>query len=673
MSTLSKRKLYITSGDYEDFILKKKIKREIDYSKIYVELNEAENELFKLLIEYTKSSNLKTIVRVAGGWVRDKILRSIYLNSAKNKDSCVDNDEEQASKFKKDIDIALDNISGKDFAIGFNRWLQSNHNYPAHNVGIINRDPDKSKHLETATLAWNEISIDFVGLRSETYTLESRIPIITLGTAEEDAFRRDFTINSMFYNLNERKIEDFTCKGIEDLYNGIIRTPLDPMKTFIDDPLRALRAFRFTSRLHFRVDEELLSACKDKSIHDALQAKISRERVGTEVHEMISNKYTGNPAIGLRLIINSNLVDSVFKFPDNEVIYSFINDSEYRSFSNFGDWYSPGPYLVELTHRIIEILTSNNLSGFLNNSFDYKKLDIIRKLLYIDQESNWGVSTYFSFLLPLFHHYYKNEKNKEIPLVKYIISNSLKLSNKIANSVMQLFDSLLKIIHRVVKLDSLNELANSTLAENNNRDKLKVDVYSKDFLKSIGDSFFPEIWNFYCNYFKCCLEKWSLTNIHAYSEYKRDQQSCKFLQRRVELGIFVYFTGNLWLEMLIALFSLDIICNKRSSTHNIRCWSDSELLESLNFHPYMELIKEILEIKMANFYNFRNPVDGKIIQKHFPELQKGPKYKFIINLSLLWFLAFSQEPETPNTTEVAKCMEFITENFKEVILDSKPI
>ncbi|KAH8584974.1 Cca1p [Cryptosporidium sp. chipmunk genotype I] len=673
MPTLSKRKLYITSGDYEDFVLEKKIKKEIDYSKIYIELNEVEDELFKLLIEYTKFSNLKTTVRVAGGWVRDKILRFIYLNSTKNKDCVMDDSKKPASILKKDIDIALDDISGKEFALGFNRWLQTHHNYPIHKVGIINRDPDKSKHLETATLAWNEISIDFVGLRSETYTLESRIPIISLGTAKEDAFRRDFTINSMFYNLNERKIEDLTCKGIEDLYNGVIRTPLDPMKTFLDDPLRALRAFRFTSRLHFRVDEKLLSACKNKSIHDALQTKISRERVGSEVHEMISNKHTGNPAIGLRLIVNSNLVDSVFKFPENEVIYSFINNSEYHRFSDFGDWCFQGPYLVELTHRIIEMLTTKNISSFLNNSFDPKKLNIIRELLNVDHESNWGVSTYFSFLLPLFHHYYKNEKNKEIPLIKYILSNSLKLSNKIAISVMQLFDSLLKIIHRVVKLDSLNELANSTLSVNQNKDKLKVDFYSEDFLKSIGDSFSPDIWTFYCSYFKCYLEKWSLTDAHTSNEYDQDHKNCQFLQRRVEIGIFVYYTGNLWLEMLIALFSLDIVHNKRLNTHNIGCWSDTELLDSLNFHPYMELIKQILEIRMATFYNFRNPVDGKVIYKHFPELQKGPKYKFIINLSLLWFMAFSQDPETPTYAEVNKCMEFITENFKKTILESNSI
>ncbi|MCP4483747.1 MAG: CCA tRNA nucleotidyltransferase [Flavobacteriaceae bacterium] len=72
-----------------------------------------------------------------------------------------------------------------------------------------------------------------------------------MGTPKEDAFRRDFTVNSLFFNINTEKIEDFTSKGLEDMQNKIMRTPLDPYQTFIDDPLRILRGFRFASRLDF--------------------------------------------------------------------------------------------------------------------------------------------------------------------------------------------------------------------------------------------------------------------------------------------------------------------------------------------------------------------------------------------------------------------------------------
>lgn len=104
-------------------------------------------------------------------------------------------------------------------------------------MGVIQANPDQSKHLETATLRLHGLPIDLVHLRSEKYTEESRIPTIEVGTPEEDARRRDFTINSLFYNINLQKVEDLTGTGLEDLRNGIIRTPLDPQITFSDGVL----------------------------------------------------------------------------------------------------------------------------------------------------------------------------------------------------------------------------------------------------------------------------------------------------------------------------------------------------------------------------------------------------------------------------------------------------
>jgi len=71
--------------------------------------------------------------------------------------------------------------------------------------------------------------IDLVNLRSETYSDISRVPTIEIGTPEQDALRRDLTINSMFYNINENKVEDYTGKGLDDLKNKILRTPLEPL------------------------------------------------------------------------------------------------------------------------------------------------------------------------------------------------------------------------------------------------------------------------------------------------------------------------------------------------------------------------------------------------------------------------------------------------------------
>jgi Poly A polymerase head domain len=128
-------------------------------------------------------------------------------------------------------------------------------------IVLVKANPSKSKHLETCNCSFCGFSIDFVNLRAETYTKDSRIPNkITFGTPLQDAQRRDCTINSMFYNISTESVEDLTGMGLVDLQNGIIRTPLDPDTTFDDDPLRVLRAVRFAARFDFTLDENLANS-----------------------------------------------------------------------------------------------------------------------------------------------------------------------------------------------------------------------------------------------------------------------------------------------------------------------------------------------------------------------------------------------------------------------------
>lgn len=87
---------------------------------------------------------------------------------------------------------------------------------------------------------------------------------------------RDLTINSLFYNINTGTVEDYTGKGTSDLRLGLVRTPLPPCETLLDDPLRILRAIRFASRLGFRVDPELVGAGRDPRVHQALGNKVCR-------------------------------------------------------------------------------------------------------------------------------------------------------------------------------------------------------------------------------------------------------------------------------------------------------------------------------------------------------------------------------------------------------------
>lgn len=114
-------------------------------------------------------------------------------------------------KESQDIDIALDDMYGEEFAKLLNEKL---HPDGSKKFGVIKSNSEKSKHLETATLRVHGLMIDLVNLRCEKYTEDSRVPTIDIGTPEEDAYRRDLTINSLFYNINSGKVEDFTKRGI---------------------------------------------------------------------------------------------------------------------------------------------------------------------------------------------------------------------------------------------------------------------------------------------------------------------------------------------------------------------------------------------------------------------------------------------------------------------------
>lgn len=247
-----------------------------------IEFSDTEQKLFKLIKEYAISLNAKVVPRLAGGFVRDRILG---IKSS-------------------DIDIAIENISGLAFAIGLSESLKD---HPT--VHKISANPDKSKHLETAVLTIFGFSIDFVHLRTETYS-DSRIPIIIAGTPKQDAERRDITINSIFYNLITDEIEDFTGRGLEDLKNKVIDTPIDPKITLFDDPLRIIRIFRFKSKFGFEISERVYDAIKDQKVKEALKNKVSKERNLIEIEKMLCYK---NGEVGLIEMIANGYVEAVFK------------------------------------------------------------------------------------------------------------------------------------------------------------------------------------------------------------------------------------------------------------------------------------------------------------------------------------------------------------------------
>lgn len=256
-----------------------------------IKLTHEEENLFNILRNCIAKNNMTTVLRVAGGWVRDKLL----------------------GKESHDIDIALDNISGQAFANILNAYLNEI-GEKTRAIAVIQANPDQSKHLETANVRVLNKEIDFVNLRSETYT-NTRIPEIKIGTPLEDALRRDFTINSLFYNINSNKIEDYTTRGIHDLKNGILRTPITPFITFKDDPLRVLRAIRFCSRFNFKLCKDLIAASHNNSIKNELNVKISKERIYKECDGMYGHS-TSRPFLGFLLMYRLNILDVVLNLSE---------------------------------------------------------------------------------------------------------------------------------------------------------------------------------------------------------------------------------------------------------------------------------------------------------------------------------------------------------------------
>ncbi|KAJ2484447.1 CCA tRNA nucleotidyltransferase, mitochondrial [Coemansia sp. RSA 2320] len=264
-----------------------------------IQLTDTEREICELLVgvvedihQGKQASQPKLELRIAGGWVRDKLLG---LES-------------------HDIDIAIDHMSGYELAQHVNRYL-SERGQAVSSIAKISQNPERSKHLETATTSVLGQLVDFVNLRSEIYNANSRIPEIAFGTAEEDAQRRDITINALFYNIHTRQVEDYTGRGMEDLRQGVVRTPLEPFKTFSDDPLRVLRVVRFASRFEYLIDEETAAAIMRPEIRRDLDAKISRERVGVELEKMAGGPH---PLLSIQLILRFGLYESIFRTPPRD-------------------------------------------------------------------------------------------------------------------------------------------------------------------------------------------------------------------------------------------------------------------------------------------------------------------------------------------------------------------
>lgn len=227
------------------------------------------NPIFKTLSLIADKNN--TDAYVIGGFVRDLFL----------------------SRSSKDIDIVVVG-SGIEYAEAVGRKLNTK-------VAVF-------KSFGTANIKYNDLEIEFVGARKESYRADSRKPIVEDGSLKDDQLRRDFTINALAINLNAENFGELIdpFQGIQDIEQKIIRTPLDPEITFSDDPLRMMRAIRFASQLNFTIDDKAIEAIKSQKKRISI---VSKERITDEINKII---LSAKPSIGFKLLFDTGLLQLIF-------------------------------------------------------------------------------------------------------------------------------------------------------------------------------------------------------------------------------------------------------------------------------------------------------------------------------------------------------------------------
>ena len=229
-----------------------------------------ERKIFELISLTAKELDCPTYV--VGGYVRDRIL----------------------GRESKDMDIVCVG-SGIRLAEALAAKLR-----PIPRIVVYRR-------FGTAMLKHQDLEIEFVGARKESYQHDSRKPIVEEGSLEDDQNRRDFTINAMAVSLNE---EDFghiidPFGGIHDIERKNIETPLEPGKTFSDDPLRMMRAIRFAAQLNFKIHKHTLEGIEKYRFRIGI---VSNERITTELNKIL---LSDKPSIGFKLLFDTKLLDLI--------------------------------------------------------------------------------------------------------------------------------------------------------------------------------------------------------------------------------------------------------------------------------------------------------------------------------------------------------------------------
>jgi tRNA nucleotidyltransferase (CCA-adding enzyme) len=215
-------------------------------------------------------------VYVVGGYVRD-----FYLDRIKE---------------TEELDIDFVTIgSGIDLAKKVSKKLE------ADNLTVY-------KQFGTAHVKHDNMDLEFVGARKESYRNNSRKPVVEDGSLEDDQLRRDFTINALSWSLNKENYGQLLdpFDGVQDLKKQLIRTPVDPLRTFNDDPLRMMRAIRFATELQFKIEPQTYEAIEKMAGRIEI---ISQERITEELNKIIM---APKPSLGFAMLFKTGLLHQFF-------------------------------------------------------------------------------------------------------------------------------------------------------------------------------------------------------------------------------------------------------------------------------------------------------------------------------------------------------------------------
>lgn len=242
------------------------------FFKMIINLTQNKNfKLFKLISEV--AGNKGQSVYIVGGFVRDLLMKR---------------------QSPTDIDFVTEQ-SGIDLAKAVAESIN-----PNTKVSIF-------KTYGTAMFKYQNLDLEFVGARKESYSEDSRKPAVETGSLEDDQKRRDFTINALAISLNKENFGELIdpFSGREDMQNQILRTPLEPSQTYSDDPLRMMRAIRFASTLNFSIESSSFEAIKQEAERIKI---VSIERIMVEFNKIMMSS---QPSVGLKLMNDTGLLSLI--------------------------------------------------------------------------------------------------------------------------------------------------------------------------------------------------------------------------------------------------------------------------------------------------------------------------------------------------------------------------